>query len=353
MSEMKRPCVKCLVWDLDNTLWKGTLGEGDRVILNEQAEKVVKELDSRGILQSIASKNDRDHAMNKLKEFGIEQYFIYPQISWSPKSVSIQSIAKHINISLDTVAFVDDQPFELGEVQNAFPQVRCIPSEGLAGIMALPDFTPAFVTKDSARRREMYQTDIVRKEKESCFQGTSQEFLKSLNMVLTIEKASAEDLERVEELTLRTHQLNSTGYTYSFEQLSEMINSDNFELFTAELQDCYGSYGKIGIALLEKTEDGYVLKLILVSCRVISRGIGSELLEFLVNYAKWKDQELYAEFLQTDRNRMMLLNLVIHGFQIVSEQEAVIFLKYQPSQNYKHVSLVQVNSTLFPQKRME
>ena len=347
MGEIKRPYVKCLVWDLDNTLWWGTLGEGDQVVLNEQAEKVVKELDSRGILQSIASKNDRNQAMDKLKEFGIDQYFIYPQISWSPKSIAIRNIAKQINISLDTIAFVDDQPFELGEVQNTFPQVRCIPSERLFEITTLSDFTPTFVTKDSARRREMYQTDIMRKEKESCFPGTVQEFLRSLNMVLTIEKASVEDLKRVEELTLRTHQLNSTGYTYSFEQLREIIDSDKFDLFTAELQDCYGSYGKIGIALLEKTEDGYVLKLILVSCRVISRGIGSELLEFLVNYVKRKNQELYAEFLQTDRNRMMLLNLVIHGFQIVSEQKAALLLKYQPSQDYKKNSFIKVNSTIF------
>src|SRR5262245_53445379 len=102
--------IKLLVWDLDNTLWQGTLLEGDHVRVREDVYAVLKTLDSRGILHSIASKNNYDLAMAMLKEAGIEEYFLYSQVNWNAKSNNIRSIASSINIGLDAVAFIDDEP---------------------------------------------------------------------------------------------------------------------------------------------------------------------------------------------------------------------------------------------------
>ena len=113
---MKDTKIKCVVWDLDNTLWEGILQEGDNIVLKEEAAAVIKELDKRGILQSVSSKNDYESAKEKLEEFGLWEYFIYPQINWNPKSEAIETIAKSINIGIDTLAFVDDQEFEREEV---------------------------------------------------------------------------------------------------------------------------------------------------------------------------------------------------------------------------------------------
>src|SRR5713226_3594295 len=95
--------IKVLVWDLDNTLWDGTLLEGDAVRLRPAAAAALQTLDARGILQSIASKNDRDQAMEKLRQLGIEEYFLYPRIGWSSKSSGIEAIARAINVGLDAV----------------------------------------------------------------------------------------------------------------------------------------------------------------------------------------------------------------------------------------------------------
>src|SRR5678815_3970601 len=111
--------VKCVVWDLDNTIWNGTLLESDVVRLKPKVADVIRELDSRGILQSIASKNNYEDAMTKLSELAIEQYFLYPEIHWNPKSESISNIQRNMNIGIDTILFIDDQPFERDEVSSS------------------------------------------------------------------------------------------------------------------------------------------------------------------------------------------------------------------------------------------
>jgi len=120
--------IKCVVWDLDNTLWEGTLVEDgiDKLILKSGIREVIEELDRRGILQSIASKNNHDEAMSALKRFGIEEYFLSSQIFWRPKSEAVQTIARQLNIGLDTLLFVDDSEFELQEVSGVHQSVRSL-----------------------------------------------------------------------------------------------------------------------------------------------------------------------------------------------------------------------------------
>ena len=110
--------IKCVIWDLDNTLWEGILIENglSGVRLREPVVDVIKEIDRRGILQSVASKNNQEDVLNALRHFGIEEYFLYPQINWEPKSQSVTRIAKRLNIGLDSIVFIDDQAFEREEV---------------------------------------------------------------------------------------------------------------------------------------------------------------------------------------------------------------------------------------------
>src|SRR5690554_3135807 len=118
--------IKCVIWDLDHTIWEGILMEDSTVRLHDHIVEVIETLDQRGILQSIASRNEHDVAMEKLKQLGIDHYFIYPQINWNNKSASIQSIVESINIGMDTIAFIDDQPYEREEVNFHHPDVLCI-----------------------------------------------------------------------------------------------------------------------------------------------------------------------------------------------------------------------------------
>lgn len=307
--------IKCVIWDLDNTLWEGILSENDKIALKEGVKDIIVELDSRGILHSIASKNSYEDAMKKLKEFEIDEYFVYPQISWDAKSYSVGEIQKNLNIGMDTIAFIDDQPFELDEVKSMHSEITCMDASEYKTLLMNPRLIPEFITEDSKRRRLMYLEDIKRTEAESSYQGPQEKFLSSLNMRFTISQAKEEDLKRAEELTIRTNQLNSTGHCYSYEELEAYRKSSDYKLYVCELVDKYGSYGKIGLALIEVTESQWVIKLLLMSCRVISRGVGTILLSYVMKQAKQEGKKLLADFRTTQRNKMMHVTYAFSNFK--------------------------------------
>jgi len=325
----KRKTIKLLVWDLDNTLWEGTLLEGDGVRVRKGLLATLKALDERGILHSVASKNDHDLALAKLKEAGLDDYFLYPQINWNSKAANIRMIVESLNIGMDTVAFIDDEPFERAEVKHSLPEVLTIDARELDGLAARPEFNPLFITDDSARRRQMYRADIDRKRAEEEFVGPSEEFLATLDMEFTIAPAQEEDLKRAEELTIRTHQLNTTGYTYSLAELDALRRSPDHLLFVATLDDRFGTYGKIGLALIEKGSEAWTIKLFLMSCRVMSRGVGTVFMNHILNLARAAGMELHAEFLSNDRNRMMLITYKLGGFKELKRDGKFILFKHE------------------------
>lgn len=323
MGEKK---IKCVVWDLDNTIWNGVILEDEDVKLRDGIVEIIEKLDKRGILQSIASRNEYSIAMQKLEELGIAEYFIYPQINWNSKSESIKNIADSINISIDSLAFIDDQPFEREEVSFTNPEVLCLDALNLSSILVMPEMNPKFITEDSKIRRKMYISDIKRKKIEKDYSGPQDEFLAVLDMVLTINQVQKDDLQRAEELTVRTHQLNTTGYTYSYEDLDVMRKSEDYKIFIVGLDDKYGTYGKIGLVLIECEENIWTIKLLLMSCRVMSRGVGSILINFIMKLAKKNNVRLRAEFIKTDRNRMMYVTYKFAGFmEILEDGEKILF----------------------------
>lgn len=320
--------IKCVVWDLDNTIWQGVLLEDAEVTLRPGIVEIIKELDSRGILHSLASKNEATLALAKLEEFGLREYFLYPQIHWNSKAESVKEIASAINIGIDTLAFIDDQPFELAEVNFAHSQVLCIDANEIAGLLTRAEMNPRFVTKDSRQRRQMYLSDIERNQAEQTFTGASEEFLATLGMVFTISEAREDDLKRVEELVARTHQLNTTGYTYSYEELDAFRQSPTHTLLVAELVDRFGSYGKIGLTLLERQPDVWTVKLLLMSCRVMSRGVGTIMINHVLELASRAHVRLLAEFVANDRNRMMYITYKFGGFKEVEQRGTLTLLEH-------------------------
>jgi FkbH-like protein len=322
----KRKTIKCLVWDLDDTIWDGVLLEDESVSLRPRVPDIIQTLDSRGILQSIASRNDHDKAMEKLGEFGLLEYFLYPQINWNSKASSVKKIAESLNIGLDTVAFIDDQAYERAEVRHSFPGVLCIAAADVYSLPELPEMNPRFVTEDSMARRAMYFSDITRNKVEEEFAGSKEEFMASLGMIFTVSSAKEEDLKRAEELTVRTNQLNTTGYTYSFDELNKFRQSGRHKLLISSLEDKFGTYGKIGLALIECEREVWTIKLLLMSCRVISRGVGNILLSHILNQAKEQQVSLRAEFLSNDRNRLMYITYKFGGFrEYMKDGDFVIF----------------------------
>src|SRR3990172_7699845 len=328
MGKRNEKKIKCVVWDLDNTLWHGVLAENDEVSLKQEVVTIIETLDRRGILQSVASKNDFDQVMAQLEVFGLHDFFLYPQINWNSKAAAIRNIAESINIGLNTIAFIDDQPFERHEVNFTYPEVLCIDAGNVDTILELPQMKPHFVTEDSKNRRLMYMSDIKRSKLEQAFQGPQEAFLATLDMVFTLSDATEDDLQRAEELTVRTNQLNTTGYTYSYEELKHFCLSESHKLVVASLTDKFGPYGKIGLALIEKKPDVWIIKLLLMSCRVMSRGVGTILINHIRKEAKRHGVKLHAEMIPNDRNRMMYITYKFSSFTEIHHNNHVVIVMY-------------------------
>jgi methoxymalonate biosynthesis protein len=297
--------IKCLVWDLDDTLWRGVLLEDGEVRLEDDIRRVITGLDERGILQSVASRNDHDHAWPWLEKLGVADYFVLPRIGWGAKSAAVADVVDRLGFAADTVAFIDDQPAERAEVASRLPDVRLYPAEAAAGLLARPEFTPATITADSRRRRELYQAKFARDTARTEHTGPDEDFLRSLELVVEIRRAAAADLARVEELTLRTSQMNATGVHYPDAALRALRTDRAHELLVVTMADRFGPHGAVGIVLLERHPRAWHLKLLATSCRVVAFGAGAALLNWLSDQAARAGVHLLADFRRTDRNRMM------------------------------------------------
>lgn len=319
--------VKCLVWDLDNTVWSGVLLEDADVQLRDGVSEVIRALDERGILHSIASRNDEALALAKLESLGLAEYFVAPRIGWNAKSASVKAVADELNLGLDALAFIDDDPFERGEVVFELPAVRTYNATNLRALLDRPELVPAVIAPGSAGRRLLYRAEHQRRVAEETFEGPREAFLAGLGMEFTIFPATEDDLARAEELTVRTNQLNTTGRTYSGDELRAMAASPDHDVLMARLTDRFGDYGTIGLALVARTPGAWTLRLLLMSCRVLSRGVGSILLAHVMERARDAGAGLVAELVPNDRNRMMMVTLRFAGFREVGRDGDALLLE--------------------------
>jgi FkbH-like protein len=322
------PPVKCVVWDLDETLWRGVLGEGDAVVLASSVRDIVIALDERGILQSIASRNDPAPVEERLTALGLLGLFLSPKIGWSEKTASLEALSRELDLPLDTFLFVDDDAFERDAVRFAHPEVRCVDAAAIPTLLDRPDLKPLHVTEDARRRREMYQREALLRREEAAFVGPRIEYLRTLDMVLTIAPATEADLDRAAELTVRTHQLNTTGLTYSPAELAVLARSPEHRLLICRLSDRHGDHGRIGLVLVELGRAVWTIKLLLMSCRVLSRNLGSTLITYLLRAAKGAGVRLEAEMVPTDRNRRMMITYRFAGLRRVREESGCIVLEH-------------------------
>ena len=323
--------VKCVVWDLDDTLWDGVLLEGDSPRPRPAQVEALRILDGRGILHAVASRGDHDLAVAHLRRLGLLDLFVHVDVSWDAKSVAVARTAAALNLSPDSFAFVDNDPSERDEVSSVLPTVRCYADAEAPGLPALAPFQPGQVTEEARTRRAMYQADQRRRQDEERAGQHRAEFLAGLGLVLTVRRARTEDLERARELTVRTHQLNTTGRTYSAEDLRRLCTDPGYEVLVASLTDRYGSYGTIGLAVSELTGGDQILKLLLMSCRVVSRGAGGALLHHVLDRARSAGRRPRAEFVPTTVNRIMLVSLRFAGFRPVGQRDGVLILGIEPT----------------------
>ena len=260
--------AKVLVWDLDETLWTGTLAEDgpSGVTPRPEAVAAIRALDARGVLQSIASKNDPIEGLEALRRHGLAEYFLHPEINWGPKSQSVGRIARKLDLGLDSFVFIDDQPFERAEVQAGQPKVRTLSHLAVGELGAHPWFDHP-ITPEAAKRRSLYQAEAERTVALDVQGGDYLGFLRASDLVLDVRVLNRSDVARTHELSQRTNQLNFTGAKFGLDQVERMVEPDAGRArLTLRCADRYGDYGLIGFADLD-LEAGELAEFFM-SCRV-------------------------------------------------------------------------------------
>ncbi len=301
--------LKCVVWDLDNTLWTGILVEdtGSRIQLRTDAVDLVKELDRRGILQSVVSKNHFDEAWGVITRLGLEEYFLYPQINWDPKSTNVARVADALNINLDTLALIDDSQFEREEVRNVFPQVRVFSEANLSSLLSRPEFDLP-ITELSGKRRQSYITEMKRERERDDASSDYEGFLRSCNMRLRI-FVPLETAHRLRclELIQRANQLNLSTRRYGNADFQALLHTPGMLCVALECSDKFGEYGIVGFAAIDERNDPPVLQDLVLSCRVAQKRVEQTFLEWLsVREYQRGMRTLRADLVKTERNTPLL-----------------------------------------------
>ncbi|HEU4968980.1 HAD-IIIC family phosphatase [Sphingomonas sp.] len=308
-----RPNAKCVVFDLDNTLWKGILLEG-AVEVREEIAELFRRLDERGILISISSKNAADDAYAQLKAFGLDDYLLHPQIGWDPKSEGLRRIAAALDIGIDTFIFVDDNPFERAEVEQVLPMVEVLAETAIPTLLDHPRLQGA-VTPESKARRQMYREAAARDVAAQSFDDYAA-FLKSCDIRVSIRPDRPADFDRIAELVQRTNQLNFSGRKYSRDEIAAILRDPAQARFVVDVADKFGSYGTVGFCLASWAGDTLTIEDFMLSCRVQGKFVEQALFWYLSEAAgRPPVSRVVVNFKRTDRNAAAFKVLTTLGFE--------------------------------------
>jgi len=260
--------IKLVIWDLDDTLWKGILSE-DQIKINPDNGKLIKELTLRGIINSISSKNDYEVAKKKLQEIGLWDYFVFPQINWNPKGQTIKELIKIIGLRDENVLFIDDSIHNLKEVLNFCPSINVCTPDYISDLVN----DKFLVGKEDVNMSRLNRYKILEKKYNSFTTSnlSNIEFLRKSEIKVEILHDCENEIDRISELVLRTNQLNYTKKRSTKEELLDEIQDPSSQCGYIKVKDLYGEYGISGFYLIKGGE----LIHFLFSCRILNMYIES------------------------------------------------------------------------------
>jgi FkbH-like protein len=323
-AALKGKNKKCLVLDCDNTLWGGVVGEDGLtgIALGEtypgsafmEFQSVLLDLYHRGILLAINSKNNpadvaevlENHPSSLLRP----SHFVSMKINWTDKVTNLREIAADLNIGLDSLVFADDSAFECQFVRESLPEVAVIelPSDATryARTLRASGYFDTLALNDEDRRRsEMYRSQTRRSEL-AANSGSMEEYLASLDMIVTIASATGFSIPRIAQLTQKTNQFNLTTRRYSESEIARNIADPSWRVYYAELEDKFDQAGIVAAALVHDAARVSRIDTFVMSCRVIGRGVEQALLARIARESAELGQEtLVGEFIPTAKNEIV------------------------------------------------
>lgn len=335
IKALKNLTRKCIVLDLDNVLWGGIIGEDgfDGIKLGKDSpgnayvdfQRLLLSYYNRGIILAINSKNNYEDAIKVIRKHPCmvlrDKHFVTMRINWQDKVQNMIELAKEINIGLDSMAFVDDNPREREQIKQALPEVLVVdmPSSPFLyrqALESLNDFNVLALTKEDKMRGEMYYARKMREELRESIPSL-EDFLKSLEMKVVIKYADDFSQPRIARMVNKTNQFNLTTRRYTDVEIKKMKEKrDEFNIYSLQVIDKFGDEGIVGVAIVRKEPQTWTLDSFLMSCRVIGRKIETAFLAKIVADAKKKGvSAIIGEYIPTQKNAPVKDFYQNHGFE--------------------------------------
>jgi FkbH-like protein len=329
---------KVLVVDLDNILWGGVIGEDglDGIKLGpeypganyQSLQRALLDLSRRGILLAICSKNNQADAMEALeKHAGMllrPSDFAAMRINWNSKPQNLREISAELNVAIESLAFLDDNPFEREEVRNTIPEVLVLdlPDDSMqfaAAVRDCPAFERLTLSDEDRLRTKFYTEQRKRVEVEQNFQSR-EDFFRYLQQEAEVASVDASALPRIAQLTQKTNQFNLTTRRYSEQHIAELTATPGCHVVSLRVKDRFGDHGIVGAAITFDRTELCEIDTFLLSCRVIGRSLEMALLFHLTKSAKTAGcTRLAGWFLPTKKNAPASNFFRQNGFQCESQ----------------------------------
>ena len=353
----KGKITKCLVLDLDNTLWGGVVGDDGKECIRlggdaygeafQQFQRYILSLKQRGYILAICSKNDLETALdccrNHPEMILREEDFAIFVANWNDKASNIEYIARVLNLGLDSLIFIDDSPFERNLVRAALPTVSVpeMPDDVADYIRALENsglLEAIGYTGDDYHRSQKYREEALRTTEQLKYNSIDG-YLKSLEMAIDCGPFQAEQLPRIVQLIQRSNQFNLRTQRFSEADCERyMLDTSGSVTLSARLQDRFGDYGLISAVCCDVEDRRLKVREFVMSCRVLKRGVEEHLINYLFNEGRKRGLVgIEGEYIQSSKNAMVKEFYKWFGFDLVrsDDMRQVWYLdvdRYEPKQ---------------------
>jgi FkbH-like protein len=331
--------AKALVTDLDNTLWGGVIGEdgisGIKLGMDhpgaafQAVQRAILDLYRRGILLAICSKNNLDDALEVLRQHPEmrlrPEHFAAMRINWNDKSQNLREIAEELNIGIDSLVFLDDNPVERQRIRSELPEVSVVElpndcTQFERTLRRCAAFERLDLSEEDYRRNAYYAGQRERAELERRSGASKEEFYRSLRQQVEIAGVEPRTATRIAQLTQKTNQFNLTTKRYTEQQIAEMESCHGWQVNAARVVDCFGDNGLVGVAITRQVDTSCEIDTFVLSCRVIGRTVETALLSHIVDQARTRGARyVRGWFLPTKKNAPAKDFYENHGFHLASQ----------------------------------
>lgn len=338
-GEMK----KCIVLDLDNTLWGGIVGEDgfNGIKLGEgypgntyvDFQKELYRLNKRGIILAINSKNNYDDAMKVIEKHPNmilrKENFATFKINWKNKAENLLGIAEELNIGLNSIVFIDDNPIECDLVSKTLPEVEVINvspdlNNHIEKLYDYNFFITLNITEEDLKKSVMYKSQVERKKEKEKYIDL-EDYYRSLNMKIKVEEADGYSIPRISQLTQKTNQFNLTTKRYTERDIRELLNK-NFKIWTMKTSDKFGDSGLTGVMIIDTQEENWLIDTFLMSCRVMGRNLEYAFMKQIILEARKNNMNnISGKYIKTNKNKPVENLYRNMGFKYFEEEDIFIY----------------------------